>query len=232
MRAIRCSSRGGGHARVDDRAVRRARLRGAPARNARCGRTPRRLRCARPAGASRRRPGSRDSGRAPAVPPRAAAPRAPCAPRPASCGMRAAGVPGRAEYGKTCRKVRPHSSTSASEFANIASVSVGKPAIRSAPNTMSGRKRRAPRGRSAIASSRRCRRFMRFRIRSSPACRVRCRCGISRGSSRDQAHQVRVDLDRVDRGEPQPRQLRHQRQQPAAPAGPGSARPAGRRHSR
>src|SRR5262249_17568066 len=58
--------------------------------------------------------------------------------RPLTCGMRAAGVPSRAEKGNTCRKVSPHSSTSDNEFLNIVSVSVGKPAMRSAPNTMSG----------------------------------------------------------------------------------------------
>ncbi len=61
---------------------------------------------------------------------------------PGSCGIRAAGVPGRGENGKTCRCVSPHSSTRSSERRNIASVSVGKPAIRSAPNTISGRSRR------------------------------------------------------------------------------------------
>ena len=34
----------------------------------------------------------------------------------------------------------------------------------------------------AAASARRCRRFMRLRMRSSPACSDKCRCGISRGS--------------------------------------------------
>ncbi len=63
----------------------------------------------------------------------------------------------------------------------MASVSVGKPAIRSAPNTTSGRSRRAS-AQKAMASARRCRRFMRLRMRSSPDCSDRCRCGISRGS--------------------------------------------------
>ena len=68
-------------------------------------------------------------------------------------------------------------------FSAIASVSVGKPAIRSAPIAMSGRRRARRRRRRATASARLWRRFMRLRIRSSPACRLRCRCGISRGSS-------------------------------------------------
>ena len=46
-----------------------------------------------------------------------------------SCGMRAAGVPGRGENGKTCSCVSPQSSTKSSERMNIASVSVGKPAM-------------------------------------------------------------------------------------------------------
>src|SRR3712207_9158348 len=41
--------------------------------------------------------------------------------------MRAAGVPRRAEKGKTCRKVSPQASTVLSVFAAIRSVSVGKP---------------------------------------------------------------------------------------------------------
>ena len=96
--------------------------------------------------------------------------------------MRAAGVPGRGENGNTCSCVSPHSSTRSSERANIASVSVGKPAMMSAPNTTSGRSRRTC-SQNAIASARECRRFMRLRIMSSPACSDRCRCGISRGSS-------------------------------------------------
>ena len=51
----------------------------------------------------------------------------------------------------------------------------------SAPKTISGRAARTP-SQKAMASSRRCRRFIRFRIMSSPACSDRCRCGISRGS--------------------------------------------------
>ena len=65
--------------------------------------------------------------------------------------MRAAGVPGRGENGKTCSCVSPHSSTRSSERANIASVSVGKPAMMSAPNTTSGRSRRTC-SQNAIAS--------------------------------------------------------------------------------
>ena len=68
-----------------------------------------------------------------------------------------------------------------SEFSNMASVSVGKPAIMSAPNTMSGRSERSF-STTASASSRRCRRFMRFKIMSSPDCSERCRCGIRRWS--------------------------------------------------
>ena len=95
--------------------------------------------------------------------------------------MRAAGVPFLGLNGKTCRKVRSQSVTSCRLCWNIASVSVGKPAIRSAPKTMSGRRRRAS-SQKAMASSRAWRRFMRFRIMLSPACSDRCRCGISRGS--------------------------------------------------
>ena len=51
-----------------------------------------------------------------------------------------------------------------------ASLSVGKPAIRSAPNTTSGRMRAGPRATTRCRVGRgKCRRFMRLRIRSSPA---------------------------------------------------------------
>ena len=56
---------------------------------------------------------------------------------------------------------------------------------------------------------------MRFRIRSSPACSDRCRCGINRGSSAKQPPQLIIDLDRVERGEPQALELRHRGEQPA-----------------
>ncbi len=56
--------------------------------------------------------------------------------------MRAAGVPGRGENGKTCNCVKPQSSTRSSERVNMTSLSVGNPAMMSAPNTTSGRRRR------------------------------------------------------------------------------------------
>ena len=61
------------------------------------------------------------------------------------------------------------------------SVSVGKPAIRSAPIVASGRAALS-RSTVATASARLWRRFIRLRIMSSPACSDRWRCGISRGS--------------------------------------------------
>ena len=123
--------------------------------------------------------------------------------------MRAAGVPGRGENGNTCRCVSPHSSTRSSERANIvlglgreAGDDVGAEhdvrAAAAAPDRRTRWRRRA-----------RCRRFMRLRIRSSPACSDRCRCGISRGSSAKRVEQVAVGLDRIDRGQPQPLELRH-----------------------
>src|SRR5579872_3083733 len=53
--------------------------------------------------------------------------------REIATGMRAAGVPARGLKGKTCRLESPASSTSLRLFWNMASVSVGKPAIKSAP---------------------------------------------------------------------------------------------------
>ena len=120
--------------------------------------------------------------RAPPCPPRAAAPPVRAAPRPAP---RASAPPAcravRCRETRAGTAVRP-AATKSSVSRNSASVSVGKPAIRSAPIAMPGRSARA-RAIAAAASARRWRRFMRFRIRSLPACSDRCRCGISRGSS-------------------------------------------------
>ena len=77
----------------------------------------------------------------------------------------------------------------------------------SAPNTMSGRSARTLATNSSV-SARKCRRFMRLRIMSSPDCRLRCRCGISRRSRRQRIVQRLVGLDRIDRRNPEPRQVR------------------------
>ena len=63
-----------------------------------------------------------------------------------------------------------------------ASVSVGKPAMMSAPKTMSGRRRRAS-SQKRTTSRARWRRFICFSTRSSPCWADRCRCGISLSSS-------------------------------------------------
>ncbi len=128
----------------------------------------------------------RNAARSP-PPPRAIAPPARAAPRPApracappAClGVRCTGTRAETEF----RCVRTNSSVSS----NSASVSVGKPAIRSAPMAMPGRNARA-RSTTEKASARECRRCIRFRIRSLPACSERCRCGISRGSPSRRRH--------------------------------------------
>ena len=66
----------------------------------------------------------------------------------------AAGVPLRGLNGNTCRNVSPQSRTRSMDRANISSVSVGKPAMISAPNTMSGRSRRASRRRGPRVADR------------------------------------------------------------------------------
>ena len=122
--------------------------------------------------------------------------------------MRAAGVPGRGENGKTCSCVSPHSSTRSSERANIASVSVGKPAMMSAPNTTSGRSRR-----TCVAERDR----VGARMPPLHALEDEIVAGLQRQMQmRHQARlvgerveQIGVGLDRIDRGQPQPRQLRH-----------------------
>ena len=95
-----------------------------------------------------------------------------------------------------------------------ASVSVGKPAIRSAPKAMPGRSARA-RAIAASASARVWRRFMRLRIMSSPACSGEMQMRHQPRLLGEQAPQVVVDRGRIDGGQPQARQFRHQREQPA-----------------
>lgn len=68
----------------------------------------------------------------------------------------------------------PISDIMLSEFSNMTSVSVGKPAIISAPNVKSGRAD-FRRWHKSTASARLWRRFIRFKIISSPACKERCR---------------------------------------------------------
>ena len=66
---------------------------------------------------------------------------------------------------------------------------------------------------------------MRFRIRSSPDCSDRWRCGISRSSSAIASHQGVVGLDRIDRGEAEALELRHVPEDRSDQ--PAEARPAG-----
>ena len=127
--------------------------------------------------------------------------------------MRAAGVPRFGEKGKMWPITMSHSSTRRSLFSAISSLSVGKPAMRSAPIAISGRLALS-RATVSTASAREWRRFIRFRIMSSPAWKLMWRCGMKRGSPRRQLEQPFVHLDAVERGEPQPRQLRHVPQDP------------------
>ena len=126
-----------------------------------------------------------------------------------SCGMRAAGVPGRGENGNTCRCVRPHSARRASsERRNISSVSVGKPAMRSAPNTMSGRSRR-----DRVAERDR----VGPRMPALHALEDQIVAGLQRQMQmRHQpafagkgVDQIAIGLDRIDRGQAQSLELRH-----------------------
>ena len=76
-----------------------------------------------------------------------------------------------------------------------------------------------------------CRRFIRFRIRSSPACSDRCRCGISRGSSASSRHRS----SSISAGSSEDRRSRGSSgtaRAAAAPSGRGSAFPADRRRTR
>ena len=122
--------------------------------------------------------------------------------------MRAAGVPGRGENGKTCRWVSPQSSTIASEFSNIASLSVGKPAMRSAPNTTSGRSRRTV---SVNADRIAARMAPLHALQDHVVARLQRQMEVRHEPLLlgDRADQRVVGLDRIDRGEAQPLELRH-----------------------
>ena len=79
--------------------------------------------------------------------------------------------------------------------------SVGKPAMMSAPKVDgSGRQRAPPDRRTGIASSRRWRRFIRFRIRSSPLLQLTGADAHQARFGRDCLHQGVVGFDAVDRG--------------------------------
>ena len=70
---------------------------------------------------------------------REAVQRGPSRSRVSTCGMRAAGVSGRGEKGKMCAATMSQSSSNFSVFSAISSVSVGNPAMRSAPIVASAR---------------------------------------------------------------------------------------------
>ena len=120
--------------------------------------------------------------------------------------MRAAGVPGRGENGKTCRCVSPQSSTRSSERENISSVSVGKPAMMSAPNTTSG-----PQPAHLVAERDR----VGAQVPALHALEDEVVAGLQREMQMrhqprlvgERIEQVAVGLDRIDRGQPQPLEL-------------------------
>jgi len=112
----------------------------------------------------------------------------------------------------TCSCVRPHASTRSSERANIASVSVGKPAMISAPKATSGRSRRTE-SQNAIASWRVCRRFMRLRMKIVAGLQRQMQMRHQPRLVGQRVEQIAVGLDRVNRGQPQPRQLRNRLEQ-------------------
>ena len=117
-----------------------------------------------------------------------------------------------------CRETRAGrqlriSATKSSVSRNSASVSVGKPAIRSAPIAMPGPQRPRPRDRRrrigaqmpalhALQDQVAARLQRQVQMRHQPRLLA------------DQPPEVVVDRRRIERGQPQPRQLRHQRQQP------------------
>ena len=178
-----------------------------------------------------RRFGRRRNARALGLPRlRAAARRAPGAPAsaPPACARPACRAARYRERraGRGARASRTKSSVSA----NSASVSVGKPAIRSAPIAIPGRSARA---RSITASASRAQMAPPHALQDqiAPACSDRCRCGISRGSSAISRHRS----SSIAAGSIEDSRSRgNSGTAPAAggPSGPASARPAGPGHRR
>ena len=128
----------------------------------------------------------------------------------ATCGIRAAGVPAARAEREDVQPGQPAVLDEASEFSNIASVSVGKPAMMSAPNTMSGPRRphRLAEGDGVVAE-----------VAALHPLQDHVVAGLQRQVqvrhqprlAGDRLDEPRVGLDRVDRGEPQPRQVRARR---------------------
>ena len=172
-----------------------------------------------------RRRSVRAAARAGLAQPGGALARAAASARPA-CARRAC-------RGARCRETRAGTAgrrlrrTPASR-ANSASVSVGKPAIRSAPIAIPGRSARA----RSITAER-----LGAQVPALHALQDQIAAGLQRQMQmrhqarlfRDQPPQIVVDRGRIERRQPQPRQLRHQRQQPAHQLAQASARRAGRR---
>ena len=129
-----------------------------------------------------------------------------------TCGMRAAGVPRRAENGNTWRWVNPASSISAQVRSNIASVSVGKPGDQIGAE---GDVRPQPPQARAQAD------HVVPVVPPLHALQDQVVAGLNAemqmrhqaGLARDQIGQIPVDLGRIDGGQPQSRQVRHEAQQ-------------------
>ncbi len=201
----------------DARAQQRARAgrRCGPGQNARCGRSNRSPRAPLP----RARPGRRRSRVRSRPPPRVAGPRARGAARPA----RPACVPP-ACRGARCTERRagtgcPLRARTPAFRRTSASVSVGKPAIRSAPMAMPGRSARA-RGddRQRVGAQMPPLHALEDQVR--PRLQRQMQMRHQPRLLRDQPPQIVVDRGRVERGQPQPR---------AAPApAPAAGAPSGR----
>ena len=163
---------------------------------------------------------------------------------PAACARQACRAAPRTER-RADGSVPPRRSAP-SVRSNIASVSVGNPAIRSAPNAMSGRSARKPRAQADhVGATVAALHALQDQIVAGLHAEVQMRHQAR--LARDQIDQIGVDLGRIDRGQAQARQLGHEAQQPsdelaeswAGPAGPcrrrsgrpRSARPRGSRRA-
>ena len=136
-----------------------------------------------------------------------------------------------ARYGKTCRNVEAAFLDDLSELANIASVSVGKPAMMSAPKTISGRRRR-----TCVAERDR----VVARMPALHALQDHVVAGLQRQMQMrhqprlvgDGVEQIGVGLDRIDGGDAAGASAPAPARKISSPVCRASARPAGRRRSR
>ena len=140
------------------------------------------------------------------------------------------GVPRFGEKGKMWPMTMSHSSTSRSDVSAISSVSVGKPAIRSAPIAISGR---LALSRATVSTASRATVAPLHPLQDHVVAGLEAHMEVRHEArlAGGQLEQALVHLDAVERGEAQPRQLGHVPQDPLDQLAEASARRAGRGRS-